>query len=411
VILQIDTRWSKQFVRPPLDKDGNRIENADALKNAHDPDSDSWFLTACHVVSFVMLIDWLQNTNPQTKGKLIVPNLDLSKEITPPHVAFALFRTFALSENLPTDAPTSADQTKFVSATDHPPYVPFKKSGKSWQVLHKQITQDFQQLKLKTDKAPEGEPIALATPPLILMTPGGISGHLAKKKELLKQRDKVDAQIAANEAAAALLQGKEDKKSKARLEQLQKEHEALAKKREGLDAQLAKIPLGDDDKYDPARVLAARDANKTVLKRALLRGPVLLNMTLSGHFILLIGYRDRNLYIVDPGKVIHKQWFGHAEDPATLPAQVFVDNNNIVIIDGETEFAEVGADKLKLAFLDNLMGCESFFFASIGDQPSYNAVAPLAARAVVEADVRRFPKPKEPKKPKEGAAPAAPAAP
>jgi hypothetical protein len=97
------------------------------------------------------------------------------------------------------------------------------------------------------------------------------------------------------------------------------------------------------------------------------------------------------MYVIDPGKVIQKQWWGNTENPATLPAQM-VDvpgRTETLVIDGDAEVDLVGAKKEKLAFLDNLLGYESYFFASVGDQLSYNTTPDPPARPVEERDVRR----------------------
>jgi hypothetical protein len=378
IFLQFDTRWANQIVRPPLKEDGTEITTEADLKDAFESSENTWLSTGCHVVTGAMLVDWLCNLNPLTKGNVIVPNLDLTQPITPPRVAAALFQDG-----------TDPNQKTFVSSSTHPPYIPHKTEGTKWTTDHGGIQVGFKQLKLKTDAAPEGEAIKLSSPSLVVLLPETLGQHVFARKGLQKKQKDLTKKLADNAAKAAELEGKEDDKSKAKLEQLKKDRAKLEEQQTENDAKLATNPAGDDGKYDPSRVAINRQKNKELLKRALLRGPVLLNMKVSPHFILLVGYREEKLYIIDPGRVIHKQWFGKEPDVTKLPAQVSASSSDLVIIEGNKEFDKIGKSGAKLSFLDNLLGFESYFFGSVGDQVSYNTVTPPVGRAIVEKDVRR----------------------
>ncbi|HMJ55489.1 MAG TPA: hypothetical protein VK540_25620 [Polyangiaceae bacterium] len=149
--------------------------------------------------------------------------------------------------------------------------------------------------------------------------------------------------------------------------------------------------------------LQLRADRKKTLKQMLLKcGPLPINMTYPGHYVLLYGYRGNHLYILDPGKVIEKWAMTHPDWPKVakeikdksgkvirtdmvpkpspnvklvdsktsgVVAQFF-SNGCDLLIDGEFEFQEIALGKDKagkvtrgpMAFLDCIINYEGFDF-------------------------------------------------
>ena len=59
-------------------------------------------------------------------------------------------------------------------------------------------------------------------------------------------------------------------------------------------------------------------------------------MTFSGHFVLLYGYRDRKMYICDPGLVIANKWVKTQTDKSA--AGIISGRGDILVIDAESTF-------------------------------------------------------------------------
>ena len=155
---------------------------------------------------------------------------------------------------------------------------------------------------------------------------------------------------------------------------------------------------------DGAADLKARADRKKTLKQMLHKcGPLAINMTYPGHYVLLYGYRGDYLYILDPGAVIAKWAQLHPDWPVDVtetkdkktgkvtkketkrPAAnyklvdsatsrmvaQFFSNACDLLIDGEFEFPNIPLKKDKagnviargpIAFLDTLINYEGYYF-------------------------------------------------
>lgn len=355
---QFDPRWAKVWARPPLRKDGTEIADAADLKDAHEKAANTWQNCACHATCIAMLVNWLATANPATSGRVKIPNrADGTSEINPLSVAYWLWQLG--------DSPT---KTEFVSDKDHPPYVPYKMDGPCWTTDHAAITSAMKGITLTTEGKPD-EPLVLDAFGLSPSLPSHAAAHKRQRDQLKKSRAKVQEEIDGIDKKIA--NAKTDKERQA----LFKQRDALEKKLEGLDQKIDDVPVDDDGAFKPDWLARQRESRKTRLKRALLRGPVLLNMLLPGHFVLLFGYRDRTMCILEPGASIPRKWAGRQPDLSKVPAGKLLDRSrDVLAIDAEAEFSNIAAGRdgtVTTTFLDNLLGAESYYFKSLGEQMDY----------------------------------------
>jgi hypothetical protein len=110
------------------------------------------------------------------------------------------------------------------------------------------------------------------------LTPSALPGLKKQRAATEAKLSKVEAQIAENER-------KQQTASDKQKPQLLAQHQSLVKQRAALQAQLDANPVDDSGALDPGRAENVRQAKKERLKRALLRGPVLLNTEHSSHFV------------------------------------------------------------------------------------------------------------------------------
>jgi hypothetical protein len=382
--------WAQAWVRPPLMLDGTEITSAEDLEEAEKLEKElkkkdkkkqviqkkslhCWQGSGCHATCLSMLINWLVNEYPATAGKVNIPHRkkDDKSPVDPLHVAYWLWQLG--------DSP---DKTKFVSETDHPPYIPYVKSGGSWKMDHAAIAKSTKAITLSREgKAPE----PLAFEKIVLTHP-----TVAQARARLKKRDELSADRKATQEEINAVDKEMETADKKDKGELKKKHAKLQAKLKTLDKQIAKTDVSDET--DEGVVIESqRQKNKERLKRALLRGPVLMNMTVpGGHFILLYGYRDKTMYILDPGAKIPKSWFGLQTDLATAPGgKVRDDSRDILAIDAEAEFVGANPKKPKIGvrFIDNISLAESYYFESLAEANTFNstkspAILPFSRRDV-----------------------------
>jgi hypothetical protein len=97
-----------------------------------------------------------------------------------------------------------------------------------------------------------------------------------------------------------------------------------------------------------------------IIKKALLLGPVLINMLKPGHFVLVQGYRDGKIYVCDPGNTLNRLWgkpvkTGERMPPGPLP-KYDDDKRGYVSIPEKEKFGDKGT------WLSTLIRMESFYF-------------------------------------------------
>jgi hypothetical protein len=390
---QFDPQWGHTWVRPPLQRDGTPITTEEDLKKAQDnndflqpPVYHCWSAAACHATCLTMLIDWLANRYPDTAGKVKIPNrADDKSTIDPLHVAYWLWKDGKLN------------QTKLVSDTDHPPYLPYRE--KDWKIDHDRICAGAQTITL-TIEGKDPEPLTYKRVSLTHPT-------VAQAKQRLKKRDELtEEQKAAQERLDEVDKEMEtaDKKTK---RELNKEHTTLQAKLKKINQQIEKNDAGDET--DEAGVMERqRRKNKDALQEALLRGPVLMTMTVpSDHYILLVGYRGTMMYILDPGASIPNYWFGSQSDLENAPGGRIANGHSRdeLAINGEFEFQGVPQRKPKrksekiakipkvnLRFIDNIKYFESFYFKSMDKDlvqaRKFDKTDSLVIQAFARADCR-----------------------
>lgn len=379
-------RWAQAWVRPPLKRDGTEITTEKELQEAEANDLEvekekktkrtkkekdkvdekrilqkvsghQWKGSGCHATCLSMLINWLVNQYEATRGKVNLPHRknDDKAPVDPVHVAYWLWHD------------GNPDQTKFVSKTDHPPYIPYQKSGDSWKMNHSAIAKSTAAITLTREgKAPE--PLTCEKLYLTHPTVAQARARLKKRDNLSEQRRATQNEIDETDRAIETA----DKKDKA---ELKRKRVKLQGKLKTLDSQIAKNDVADDADEDSV-IQRQRQKNKDRLKQALLRGPVLMNMTVpGGHFILLYGYRDNMMYILDPGAKIPKSWFGLQKDLGSeLGGKARPDRRDDLAIDAEAEFVGVSPRKPRasLRFIDNITLAESYHFESLPDATGFN---------------------------------------
>jgi hypothetical protein len=361
---QFDPHWGRVFVRPPLKKDGTPITNAEDLETAEDnkdfmqpPSMHCWSGAACHATSLAMLLDWLVNKYPGTAGKVKIPNrTDETAPVDPLHVAYWLWQD------------GDVNQTKLVSEIDHPPYLPYHKDT-DWKIDHDEIPKGAQTITLEIEgKAPEH----LSYKRTSLKHPS-----VAQAERLIKRRDELSEQRKGAETDLEKVNKEIEEADRRKKAELTREQAKLKKKLESLDKQIEGVDAGEETEAN-AVVERQRRSNKAKLQRALLRGPVLMTMTVpSDHYILLVGYRDTTMYILDPGASIPNYWFGSQPDLANAPGGRMIDFRDKLAIDAEVEFEGVPIRKPKngekmakvprttLRFIDNIKYYESYWFETV----------------------------------------------
>jgi hypothetical protein len=207
----------------------------------------------------------------------------------------------------------------------------------------------------------------------------------------LKKRDELSADRKATQEEINAVDKEMETADKKDKGELKKKHAKLQAKLKTLDKQIAKTDVSDETD-EGAVIESQRQKNKDRLKRALLRGPVLLNMTVpGGHFILLYGYRDKTMYILDPGAKIPRSWFGLQADLANAPGGKVRKSRDILAIDAEAEFVGVSPKKPKASvrFIDNITLAESYYFESLPEAKEFNETEPPEILPFESSDVGR----------------------
>jgi hypothetical protein len=364
---QFEKPWGQAWARPPLRNDGTEITTAEELKEAEeskdlqDKKYHVWQGACCHATCVSMVVNWLVNQYSSTAGKVGVPRrTDEKAPVDPLHVAYWLWQ---LGKN--------PKQTEFVSDSDHPPYVPYRKAGKSWKMDHSTISRSMGAITLiQEGKAPEK-----LVCKSIGLTPTTLSKAKVRFQTMAKlSQDRKKAQADLDDIDKNIETA--DKKEKAKLK---KDRVKLKAKLDSLDKQIAKNDVEEGAALDADWIESQRQKNKNRLKEALIRGPVLLNMTLpGGHYILLFGYRDRMMYIIDPGASIPRFWFGRQTGFTDVPGGRMRESRDVLAIDAEAEFENIPLSHAKKAkttktnFLDNLLGAEHYYFDSLGKPDAFN---------------------------------------
>jgi len=97
-----------------------------------------------------------------------------------------------------------------------------------------------------------------------------------------------------------------------------------------------------------------------IIKKALLLGPVLINMLKPGHFVLVHGYRDGKIYVCDPGNVLKRFWGKPIKTGEHMPSGSLPkydnDKRGYVLIPEKEKFGDKGT------WLSTLIRMESFYF-------------------------------------------------
>ena len=344
------------FMRPPLKRDGTEISGAAELDQAVKPQEETWQSSGCHPACITMILRWYAGLNPETKGKVSIPNRSAEEaelEITPLRVAKWLW-----------DPSGDATPNKtFESASDHPPWVPHERNANNrWDVAHKALVASLAEVKLVRDGNPE--PMTVETAGWPDYSPDGIRKLEATIAALNRRIDDLESEIAQS--------------SGARKKNLEAKKIALEKQRDQAQTRLDAIPMGKDGQPDAEWLTKNRQQKKAKLKNALLRGPVALNMVMPGHFILLYGYRERNMVLCDPGLILKRQWVNTQDDKTGFTS--LGNSGDHWLFDGERECdlplraPRTGEPPTaRAAFLDCLIYYECYHFKSCGKHPQWSS--------------------------------------
>ena len=271
-------------IRPAFDPEGKWPEKFDAPPGTPPGKEDTWNYSACHPTCLTMIAQWLM-THPRTKAGLSLnsrPDLPGPQEQCPVHWAKWLW-----------DPSGDPKFSRYVSKTQHPPWLPRTPAGTKWEIDHGALSIRYSSQ---------------------LAHPIGGEDDWLEEDEVWAEKERADAE-AAKEAAKPKEKGKEKKKP-------QKKRilppSVIAKEKNNYSLEVIDEPkTTPEDKSRKLKWITMRfpspgkNPSETLKSMAGLiyrHGPLAMNIAIPGHFVLLYGVKGNLLYILDPGHEIIKRW-------------------------------------------------------------------------------------------------------